>query len=89
MEVILEGLSVILEILENFIKKKAFNKKIKLLKRIPFILLYVLILLSLILGITWLGITLIKDYNLFGYLFLFISFILIICLLYPFMKKQL
>lgn len=82
METILEGLSVILEIIDEFLHKKVFNNKIKLVKRIPYILLYIVIMFSLIYGIIWLGILLIKDNNLFGYIFILISLTLIVYIIY-------
>lgn len=86
METILEALSIILQLIDEFLHKKVFNKKMKLLKRIPYIFLYVVIMFSLIYGITWLGIILIKDNNLFGYIFLLISLILIIYIIYSLKK---
>lgn len=73
-----------MDILDELIIDKAFNKKVKLRKRIPFILIYVLILLSLLSLLTFVGINLVIKKNIFGYFLLFMDLIILFMLIYPF-----
>lgn len=80
-----------INIIDELIFDRAFNKKIKLSKRLPFIIIYVLILLGLLSLLIFIGINLVIKRSLFGYLFLLMSLLILFLLIYPFLfyKKRL
>ena len=73
-----------MDILNELIIDKAFNKKVKLRKRIPFIVIYVLILLMIIGLLTFVGINLVIKKSIFGYFFLLMDLLALFMLIYPF-----
>lgn len=84
----MEAFEVIIDILNELIIDKAFNKDRKLTKRLPFILFYYVIILLLLVLSLFLGINYILINNIFGYLILTLSLILVILLIIPFFNKK-
>ena len=75
---------VVVDVINELIIDKAFNKTIKLSKRIPYIFIYVLVLLLLLSLLLFVGINLVIKKNIFGYFFLLMSLINLFLLIYPF-----
>ena len=73
-----------MDILNELIIDKAFNKKVKLRKRIPFIIIYILVLLMIISLLTFVGINLVIKKSIFGYFFLLMDLLALFMLIYPF-----
>lgn len=85
---ILDGLEAILTVITEFLYNKAFDKNRKILKRLPYIIIYILLLVLIVFGLSFLGIILIKDkQELLGCFFMIISVIFVILLIVPFLKK--
>lgn len=86
---IFDGLEAILTIISEFLYDKAFNKKKKLINRLPYIIIYIIILGLIIFGSIYLGITLIDNNNsLLGFLLLGIAILFIVLLICPFVLKD-
>lgn len=86
---IFDELGDILNLLIEFLHNKAFNKEKKLLNRLPYITIYVLILSLTACILIYLGIILIKKSNvMLGISLLVIAILLIIILALPFIKKM-
>ena len=90
----MDNIGDICEVIMNFINElivdRAFNKEIKLSKRIPFIIIYVLVILLLLSFLTFIGINLVIQKNIFGYFLLVIALLILFMLIYPFIfyKKK-
>ena len=80
----------IIEVTRELIIDRAFDKKIKFSKRIPFILIYILILSGLTFLLGFISINLIIRKNYFGLLFLIMAILSLFILIYPFVfyKKK-
>ena len=84
----MEAFEVIIDILNELIIDKAFNKDRKLTKRLPFILIYYVTILLLLVLSLFLGINYILVNNIFGYLILILSLILVIMLILPLFDRR-
>ena len=84
----MEAFEVILDILNELIVDKAFNKKNNIKKRLPYILIYYIVIISLCTFILFLAINLIKLKNIIGYLFIIMFIILLTLLILPFINPK-
>lgn len=85
---IFDGLEAILTIITEFLYNKAFDKNKKILKRLPYIIIYILLLVLIVFGLSFLGIILIKNkQELLVFFCVIISGICVILLIVPFLKK--
>lgn len=86
----MEVFEIILDILDNLILDKAFNKKINLKKRLTYIFIYYVIIIFLLAFAIFLSVNYIKSKNIIGYfliLMIIILFILLILPLFSFKNK--
>lgn len=90
MDDIATACEAIMDVIREFLLDKAFDKKIKLSKRIPFIIIYVIILSGLTFLLGFISINLIIRKNYFGLLFLIMAILSLFMLIYPFVfyKKK-
>lgn len=79
---------VIGDFLDKLIIDRAFNKNKSLIKRIPFIIIYYLLVLGMLFFSVFIGINYILNHNIFGYFLLIISLMCIILLFVPFFIKK-
>ena len=79
---------VIGDFLDKLIIDRAFNKNKSLIKRIPFIIIYYLLVLGMLFLSVFIGINYILNHNIFGYFLLIISLMCIILLFVPFFIKK-
>lgn len=79
--------TVVGDFLEELIIDKAFNKERKLSKRIPYIIIYYICILSIVTLSAFLGINYILINNIVGYLFVVASLIFSIFLFLPIWYK--
>ena len=79
---------VIGDFLDKLIIDRAFNKNKSLIKRIPFIIIYYLLVLGMLFLSVFIGINYILNHNIFGYFLLIISLMCIILLFAPFFIKK-
>lgn len=84
MDDIATACEAIMDVIREFLFDRAFDKKIKLSKRIPFIIIYVLLLSLLTFLLGFISISLIIRKNYFGYLFIIMSLLSLFMLIYPF-----
>lgn len=85
---IFDGIEAILTIIGDFLYSKAFDKNVKVLTRLPYIMIYIILLMLIILILSFLGIILIKNnQKLLGYLCMIILFICVYLLIVPFFEK--
>ncbi len=84
----MEAFEVILDILNELIVDKAFNKKNNIKKRLPYILIYYIVIISLCTFILFLAINLIKLKNIIGYFFIIMFIILLTLLILPFINPK-
>ena len=84
----MEVFEVMSDILNELIIDRTFNKKRKLIKRLPFIFIYYIIILGMLAFSTFLGVNYILVNNIFGYFLLVLSLILVIMLIVPFLYKD-
>lgn len=86
---IFDALEAILTVVSEFLYDKAFNKSIKLIKRIPYLLIYIAVLIIIIIGLVYLAINLINNKNiLFGFSLLIIAILCIFILLFSILKRS-
>lgn len=76
------------DLLDELIIDRAFNNNKKLSKRLPFIIIYYLIVLSVLALSLFIGINYILVHNVIGYFFLIISLLNIILFFLPFFIKK-
>lgn len=90
MDDIATACEAIMDVIRELIIDRAFDKKIKLSKRIPFIIIYVIILSGLTVLLGFISINLIIRKNYFGLLFLIMAILSLFMLIYPFVfyKKK-
>lgn len=79
----MEVFEVILDILDNLIVDKAFNKKISLKKRLPYIFIYYIVTIFLLFFSIFLSVNYIKLKNVIGYFLILMSIFLFILLILP------
>lgn len=79
---------VIGDFLDKLIIDRAFNKNKSLIKRIPFIIIYYLLVLGMLFLSVFIGINYILNHNIFGYFLLIISLMCIILVFVPFFIKK-
>lgn len=79
----MEAFEVILDILDNLIVDKAFNKNINLKKRLPFIFIYYIVIILLLFLSIFLSINYIKTKNIIGYFLIILSVIFFTLLILP------
>lgn len=79
----MEVFEVILDILDNLIVDKAFNKKISLKKRLPYIFIYYIVTIFLLFFSIFLSVNYIKLKNIIGYFLILMSIFLFILLILP------
>lgn len=84
----MEIFEVVLDVLNEFITSKAFNKDIKLIKRLPYIFIYELVLLLLCVLASFLSFNFIVTNNIIGYILFIISLILVVLMILPFLQKK-
>ena len=87
MDEVLTAIEGLFDLLAEFILDKAFNKNKTLKERLPYIILYILVLVLIITSLIIGGVFLIKDNNLIGIALLIFAVLFIIILIYPFIKK--
>ena len=80
----------VIDVANELIFDKAFDKSRKLTKRIPFMIIYVLLLSGIIFLLGFISINLIIRKNYFGLLFIIMSLLSLFMLIYPFIfyKKK-
>ena len=84
----MEAIQFIIDLLSECIFDKAFNKKKKFLKRLPFIILYFLIV-SMTSGLCiFIGINYILTGKIFGYFIIIIGILFLLLLVSPFFIKN-
>ena len=76
------------DLLDELIIDRAFNNNKKLSKRLPFIIIYYLIVLNVLALSLFIGINYILVHNVIGYFFLIISLLNIILFFLPFFIKK-
>lgn len=79
---------VIGDFLDKLIIDRAFNKNKSLIKRIPFIIIYYLLVLGMLFLSVFIGINYILNHNIFGYFLFIISLMCIILVFVPFFIKK-
>ena len=84
MDDIATACEAIMDVIRELIIDRAFDKKIKLSKRIPFIIIYVIILSGLTVLLGFLCFNFIIRNNYFGLLFLIMAILSLFMLIYPF-----
>ncbi len=84
----METFEVVLDILNELIVDKAFNKKNNIKKRLPYILIYYIVIISLCTFTLFLAINLIKLKNIIGYFFIIMFIILLTLLILPFINRK-
>lgn len=86
MESIFDALDGLLDIITLFLYDKAFARNKNTIKRLPYIIMYTLLLMLIIAILIYLGLCLINNNNIFGYVLLLLSLLLLVILIYPFIK---
>ena len=81
------ALEAIMNVITECLYKKAFNTKENLLKRLPYILIYIMINLLLIIMLTYIGIKLIESNLILSIITIMLAFLVTCILIYPFVKK--
>lgn len=79
----MEAFEAILDILDNLIIDKAFDKNRDIKKRLPYIFIYYITIIVLCILTLFLSINLIKARNIIGYFLIMIFVILLILLILP------
>ena len=79
----MEVFEIMLDILDNLIFDKAFNKKINRKRRLSYILLYYMVIILLLAFAIFLGVNYIKQKNIIGYFSTLVSIILFLLLVLP------
>ncbi len=79
----MEVFEIILDVLNNLIVDKAFNKKIKFKKRLLYIFIYYTLIILLLVLTVFFGINYIKAKNIIGYFLIIMGIILFILLVLP------
>ncbi len=87
MDEIFTALEGLFDLIGKFVLDKAFNKNNTLKERLPFIIIYILTLVLIIVCLIIGGVYLIKDNNLIGIILLVFALLFIIMLAYPFIKN--
>ena len=90
MDDIATACEAIMDVIGELIIDRAFDKKVELRKRIPFIIIYILILSGFTFLLGFISINLIIRKNYFGFLFLIMAILSLFMLIYPFIfyKKK-
>ena len=84
----MEAIQFILDLLSECIFDKAFNKKEKFLKRLPFIVLYFLLIIMTSGLCIFIGINYIITGNIFGYFITIIGILFLLFFIIPFFQKN-
>lgn len=84
----MEIFEVVLDVLNEFIISKAFNKDVKLIKRLPYIFIYEFVLLLLFVLASFLSLNFIVTDNIIGYILFIISLILVLLMILPFFTEK-
>lgn len=79
----MEVFEIMLDILDNLISDKAFNKKISLKRRLPYIFIYYIVIILLLVFAIFLSFNYIKSKNITGYFLILMSIILFVLLILP------
>lgn len=79
----MDAIEVILDILDNLIVDKAFNKKISIKRRWPYIFIYYTVIILLLFLTIFFSIGYIKLKNIIGYFLILLSIILFVLLILP------
>ncbi|MDD3340639.1 MAG: hypothetical protein PHN72_00335 [Bacilli bacterium] len=86
---IFDGLEVIITAIDTFLIEPAFDKKKSLAKRLPYLILYILIEIALVIGGLFLSILFVKDDNLFvGILLLLVSLLIFFVFSYSLLGRK-
>lgn len=88
MDSIFDALECLIDIITSFLYNKAFDKNKKMIKRLPYIIIYIVILTLIISLLTYFGTILINTNNILGYILLFFSLLCMLILIYPFIKNK-
>ena len=84
----MEAIQVIIDLLDEYIFNKAFNKKEKFLKRLLYIILYFLIVIITSGLCIFIGINYIITENIFGYFITAFGVLFLLFLISPFFIKN-
>ena len=82
------ALEAIMNVITECLYKKAFNTKENLLKRLPYILIYIMINLLLIIMLIYIGIKLTESNLILSIITILLAFLVTCILIYPFVKKN-
>lgn len=88
MDEVLTAIEGLFDLIAEFVLDKAFNKKKALKTRLPYIVVYALILILIITCLIIGDIYLIKDSNLISIILLIFAFLFIVMLVYSFIKNS-
>ena len=84
----MEAVQFIIDLLNKYIFDKAFNKKEKFLKKLPYIILYFLIIIMTSGLCIFIGINYIITGNIFGYFITIFGMLFLLLLIIPFFMKN-
>ncbi len=79
----MEAFEAIFDILNELVIDKAFNKKMSIKRRLPYILIYYITIILLLFFTIFLSINFIKQKNIIGYFLVLIDIILFLLLFLP------
>lgn len=85
---ILEAVQFIIDLLNEHIIDKAFNKKEKFFKKLPYIILYFLIVIMTSGLCIFIGVNYIIAGNIYGYFITIVGILFLILLILPFFTKN-